>query len=225
MYKLINALRVAAVIGLSAALPASATIVYRLAGAVCTDSNHAEAPPPTPLDPFGVGPKLCSDPLIELQMSNAYVPGALFTQLGSDSPPNQFVERFSYSDGFGSIVSTFPPLVGAQVTGTVSTSAPAILTANWEEFWFFRTFADGTWQFGIEGGGGIGVCGVGSTPGIPGVCTPPGFFSPGNPHYSAIGTYSSWQMVPEPGSAFLAAIALAGVFVTRRSRADTRRRA
>lgn len=199
---------------LAAALPAGATIVYRMTAGHCNDSNHnmIEAPGQPG---FGVGPKLCADEIfVELRLRDTYVPGTAFSIDLWAGRPNDVLESFYFSDAYSQYFEPFDP---ANVfRGAVSGILPVAggsgeLHVNWMDTQRFDAYADGTWSYGSPFLSGPAWCGIGSIEGpYPiGVCKPAA-------EYGSIGTYAGWtQPMPEPGALTLVALGATALALSR----------
>ena len=160
------------------AFSAAAGPMYQLVGGICTDGTEIG------------GTLLCSHNItVTVDMVDGYVPGTPFADTSSGPSTVAF---FTFSDGFETIATDFPP--GGSGTGNFGvmpvSSGLGSLHIHWFDGFFFDS-EGGTWSFGIEIGGG-------------------GYFSSG--------TYEAWARVPEPSSFALICVALATLILVRSRR-------
>lgn len=196
---------------------AMASVIYRMTGATCTDSDHSYQYFPDYVNRDGsigiegAGPKLCNNHVaVEVRMRDGYVPGTEFNYLWGDSDELPPVESFSYNDGARSLYIPFgsnPPLTSMEgwLPANIEPSVFEVNTNGWG--FFART--NGTWYFGLEAASG--PCDLGSIEG-------PGGCQMGRWAYESVGTYKGWNRVPEPATTtlLLTSLGLMGFMARRR---------
>jgi hypothetical protein len=203
-------------LGIGLALPASASLTYRMVAATCTDSNAKEVlfPDGEGGTIGGAGPKVCANHItVEVTMRGDYVPGTQFNWSAEDPTPPP-VENFFYDDGALRIGvdSSFNrnPLSESGMLPARGVQRTLFGTGN--NGGGFGTNPDGTWSMNVDSIATIpgAICGIASTEG-PNGCI-------GASNYNAIGTYRGWQRVPEPATSvlLLTSVGLMGLMSRRR---------
>lgn len=208
-----------ALAALASPVTSNASIIYRMVGGICTDSNHgfipygAGSPPGSFPGTFGVGPKVCSDTITaEIRMTDSYIPG---TTVGVDADgKNRFVESFFIDDGFWQFTEYFSDSPGMMrgLSVTLPTwSGPADIRISWQEGYFFRNTTASAWISAFEFGARNAPCARGSIVG-------PYPFDDCilTPHYVSSGAYDSWTRIPEPATITLVSLGLACLAASRK---------
>lgn len=175
-------------LGLAVLGSAEASLTYRMDGGTCVDSNRHELQMGADADgspAYGVGPAVCSPAIaVELELDGGQL------------------QRIAFSDGVAGFSMDIDGLFG-EGYADLATGRGAVGASTTYGSFTFQARPDGSWWFIVDTTFGTD-CYFGSTPGP---------FSEGGScllsgAYRSAGNFAGWLQVPEPGSAWLALLAL-----------------